>query len=267
MTRLFSVAPLIDRLAGAVLKSASTNCGEVFTLGTHQHPHGELFLIKSGYLKSESKTGRWVIPAGHLCWVPPGTEHGADTRLIDGVRIYIAPGLCDALPDKACVMRSTSLISAVIDRLVKSARGVGALTDPESRLLGVLRDEIEQARSTPIMLPMPRDSRLRAAAKRWLAHPDDKIGLDDLAREAGMSRRSFTRNFKLDTGLSLGEWRQVARLMHGIDMLAAGKSVTQTAFALGFDSTSSFVALCQRHTGMSPKILAHGIRSPVAPWC
>ena len=48
-----------------------------------------------------------------------------------------------------------------------------------------------------------------------------------------MSRRSFTRNFKLDTGLPIREWRQIARLMHGINMLAVGRSVTKTTFALG----------------------------------
>lgn len=51
----------------------------------------------------------------------------------------------------------------------------------------------------------------------------------------------------------------MARLMQGIDMLAAGKSVTETAFALGYDSISSFVVLCQHHTGMSPKILARAV--------
>jgi len=44
-------------------------------------------------------------------------------------------------------------------------------------------------------------------------------------------------------------------------MLAAGKSVTETAFALGFDSISSFVALCHRHTGMSPKFLGRSVVS------
>ncbi len=53
----------------------------------------------------------------------------------------------------------------------------------------------------------------------------------------------------------MGDWRQVARLMQGIEMLGEGKSVKEAAFALGFDSISSFIALCQRHTRMSPKFL------------
>ncbi|WP_041802945.1 helix-turn-helix domain-containing protein [Rhodopseudomonas palustris] len=232
---------------------------DVFTRGLHQHPHGELFLLRAGYLKAQSPNGRWLIPAGHLCWVPPFTEHGADTDSTQGVRIYLAPELCGVLPRDSCVMRNTALILAVIDRLTAPDRTAKVLTEPEKRLLGVLCDEIERARSTPILLPMPQDARLSRTAEKLLGSPNDQSDLDVFAAEAGMSRRSFTRNFKLDTGLSIGEWRQIARLMHGIDMLAAGKSVTETAFALGYDSISSFVALCQRHTGMSPKLLARAV--------
>ncbi len=57
----------------------------------------------------------------------------------------------------------------------------------------------------------------------------------------------------------VGEWRQVARLMHGIGLLASGNSVTETAFALGYDSISSFFVLCEKYTGMSPKVLARAV--------
>lgn len=84
-------------------------------------------------------------------------------------------------------------------------------------------------------------------------------GLDELAASSGMSRRTLTRTFKQETGMSVGKWRQVARLMAGIGMLAEGKSVTHTAMSLGYDSVSSFVSLCHRLTGMSPKILAQAV--------
>ena len=250
-------SPLIDALDGAAFRSALVNASDILTRGVHRHPHGELFLLRSGFLKSQSRTGRWLIPAGHLCWIPAFTEHGADSGNIQGVRIHLAPRLCNVvLPDSMCLIRSTPLILAVIDRLLATREVFEATAGPEHRLLGVLADEIEQARSKPIALPMPHDIRLRRTVQRWLMSADDRTGLDELAVEAGMSRRSFTRNFKLETGLPIGEWRQIARLMHGIDMLAAGKSVTETAFALGYDSISSFVVLCQSHTGMSPKMLA-----------
>lgn len=254
---------MIDRLGNAAVRTMLTGTDDAFTRGVHQHPHGELFLLRSGYIKTESTTGRWLIPAGHLCWVPPFSDHGADTRNAVGVLIHLASGLCGAFPEHPSVIHTTPLILAVIDRLTTWPRGTAraALSGSESRLLNVLSDEIGLAKSTPIALPMPQDPRLRATVERWLARPDDQRGLDELAVEAGMSRRSFTRNFKLDTGLSIGEWRQIARLMHGVQLLASGKSVTEAAFAVGYDSISSFVVLCQRHTGMSPKALARAVSS------
>ena len=257
-------APLIDGLRENVVLGVLAYAEYELTRGVHRHPHGELFLLRSGYLKSHSAAGHWLIPAGHLCWVPPYAEHGAETDNTRGTRVHLAPSLCESLPAESCVLMSTPLILAIVDRLASDVTPRKNLSALEGRLLGVLRDEIETARSVPILLPMPHDPSLRGIAKRWLDYPHDSSGLDELSADAGMSRRSFTRNFKAETGLSVGRWRQIARLMHGIDMLAAGKSVTETAFLLGYDSISSFVILCQRHTGMSPKILARTV-APALP--
>ncbi len=59
--------------------------------------------------------------------------------------------------------------------------------------------------------------------------------------------------------MSVGKWRQVARLMAGIGMLADGHAVTDTAMSLGYDSVSSFVLLCRRLTGMSPGALPRAV--------
>jgi AraC-like DNA-binding protein len=251
--------PLVDGLRGNVVLGVLADAEYELTRGVHRHPHGELFLLRSGYLKSHSAAGHWLIPAGHLCWIPPYAVHGAETDNTRGTRVHLAPRLCESLPAEPCVLMNTPLILAIVDRLAADTTPRTNLSVAEDRLMGVLRDEIERARSVPILLPMPHDSNLRGIAERWLGCPDDASGLDELCAEVGMSRRSFTRNFKAETGLSVGRWRQIARLMHGIDMLAAGKSVTETAFLLGYDSISSFVILCQRHTGMSPKILARTV--------
>lgn len=256
---LLADATLIDGLAGAALRLHGGG-EDRLTKGAHRHPHGEFFLLQSGYLSSHTETGRWLIPAGHLCWVPPYAPHGAEMDGIQGILIHLATELCDGLPGIPCVMTGTPLILAVIDRLTAATGLRQAVDGREERLIGVLRDEMALALRTPILLPMPRDPRLRAVVERWLRTPDDRTGLDELAAEACMSRRSFTRNFRVETGLPVGEWRQIARLMHAIEMLAAGRSVTETAFSVGYDSLSSFVDLCRRHTGMSPQALARSMK-------
>ena len=256
---LLADAQMIDGLEGAIL---CVDYGDRNRLNrvAHRHPHGEFYLLQSGYISSRSEAGRWLVPAGHLCWVPPLAPHGAEMDDIHGVRIHLAAELCGDLPPVPCIMSGTPLILAVIERLAGSHGFRQTLSGREERLLAVLRDEALTALRTPILLPMPEDPRLRGVVDRWLRAPDDRADLDELAAGAGMSRRSFTRNFREETGLPVGEWRQIARLIRGVEMLAAGRSVTETAFSLGYDSLSSFVALCRRHTGLSPQALARTVQ-------
>ena len=257
--------PLIDDLGTDTVLTVSTELDKAHPRNhLHCHPHGELYLLRSGYLRSESQAGRWLIRAGLLCWVPPFVVHGGQTDGVDRVRIQIAPQLCESLPQgqRVFTMAREPMMLAIINRLADDPGPRTTLSTAESHLLDVFRDEVERARNKrTILLPMPKNERLRHIAERWLENPDDSAALDSLAVDAHMSRRNFTRNFKQETGLAVGTWRQIARLVQAIDMFASGKSVTEITYALGYDSLSSFGALCQKHTGMSPKVLAQTVTS------
>lgn len=67
-----------------------------------------------------------------------------------------------------------------------------------------------------------------------------------------MSRRTFTRNFRQETGMSFVAWRQQLRMTQAAALLSAGQSSTQVAQTLGFSSLSAFATLFQRSFGLSP---------------
>lgn len=85
-----------------------------------------------------------------------------------------------------------------------------------------------------------------------LKDPANRRDIDRMAREAGMSRRGFTRAFRHETGMSVTIWRQQVRLMQAIALLQDGMSVTRVAFNIGYESISYFTALFQRAFGMPP---------------
>src|SRR5262245_1701073 len=59
-----------------------------------------------------------------------------------------------------------------------------------------------------------------AAARAWaLTRLDHPLGLDDLATRAGMSRRTFTRRFRDEVGLSPGQWLTRQRVELARDLL------------------------------------------------
>jgi transcriptional regulator GlxA family with amidase domain len=68
--------------------------------------------------------------------------------------------------------------------------------------MALLLDEMAAMAPLPLNTPLPQDPVLRGCA--WmLRQPSLDTGLDAMAARAGMSRRTFTRQFRLQTGLAL----------------------------------------------------------------
>ena len=68
-----------------------------------------------------------------------------------------------------------------------------------------------------------------------------------------MARRTFMRAFSAEVGMTFGRWRQQARLFAAIEMLVEGKSVTEAAVAVGYDSVSAFIQMFRTMLGSTPQ--------------
>lgn len=79
-----------------------------------------------------------------------------------------------------------------------------------------------------------------------------------------MSRRSFTRHFQREIGVSLSVWRQQACLFAAVPRLSEGEPVTSVALDLGYDSVSAFTTMFRRMLGVPPKF--YQPRLDVAPF-
>jgi AraC-like DNA-binding protein len=73
-----------------------------------------------------------------------------------------------------------------------------------------------------------------------------------LARRHGIARRTLERRFREETGMSFGMWRQKARLLDSIRLLADGTSVTDAALECGYSSVSAFIAAFKGTFGYTP---------------
>ena len=73
-----------------------------------------------------------------------------------------------------------------------------------------------------------------------------------MARQVGMSRRTFTRLFRQQTGISFVEWRQQACLLAAVVRLGHGEAITRVATDLGYSSPSAFTSAFRRVLGEAP---------------
>jgi len=126
------------------------------------------------------------------------------------------------------------------------------LNEAQSRLAGVILDEIRTLPEEFLGLPMPQDARLLKIASALSDRPDDERRMEEWAMWAGIAPRTLTRRFVAETGFSFTEWRQRVRLLKSLEMLAAGKSVTTIALDLGYGNVSAFIALFRRTFGATP---------------
>jgi len=85
-----------------------------------------------------------------------------------------------------------------------------------------------------------------------LAAPSASLGVDEAARRVGLSRRSFTRLFREQLGVSYGAWREQACLLAAIAWFAQGRSITRVAYDLGYGSPTAFSAMFERIVGVAP---------------
>ena len=89
-------------------------------------------------------------------------------------------------------------------------------------------------------------------AETVLAHPGSTRSLTRICEECGASKRTIERLFVAETQLTLGRWRQQARLLHAIRSIASGEKVISAAMEVGYNSPSAFIVRFKKSLGCTP---------------
>ncbi|WP_395398257.1 helix-turn-helix domain-containing protein [Novosphingobium sp. BL-8A] len=126
------------------------------------------------------------------------------------------------------------------------------MDEAQERIALLILDELRAAPVEAFSLPMPQTPPLLRIARALLNDPADRRSMDAWASWAGVSDRTLSRRFVAETGYSYTAWRQRARLMRALEMLAEGAAVTTVALDLGYDSVSGFIAMFKRILRVTP---------------
>lgn len=213
----------------------------------HSHHAGQLWRIAAGLLVIETPLGRSVVPAKHICWIPPGQQHAAFSEsAIEGCAVFLDPAHCEGLPEEATLFESDDFTDALFSRLSVA----GSEYDPRKLIL--LLEELALASQVRFYLPVPTDPRLKNVVRELLQSVDDNQTVESHASRAGMSVRTFNRRFSAETGMNFVNWRQLARVMQAMEWLAAGKPVGWIALSCGYSSVSAFIEVFRTWTGKTP---------------
>lgn len=220
----------------------------------HQHARGQLVYAVRGVMQVQAASTRWAIPPQRALWLPPGQPHSIRMLSATELRtVYFTPellALCSPFARQAEVhaLHASPLLRELVLCLCSGYATVQAQQLMASLLLHVL----QEAQRLPTDLPMPADVQLRRAASFVLAYPQARHSLADMADVAAMSERSFTRRFSAEAGMNFRAWRQRARILGSLDLLAAGRETKAIARATGFASSASYASAFRQLLGCSP---------------
>jgi AraC-like DNA-binding protein len=196
--------------------------------------------------------GAWVVPPGQALWIPAGEEH--QSRCCGVVRLrtlYISPYAAD-LPKRSRLLEVSPLLSALLDEAMTFAVDYDE-GGREGQVMDLILSEVARLPEVPPNLPAPRDPRLARICEVVMSDLSRDHDLEELSRLGGLARRTLTRRFRQETGMSFAAWRQQIRLCEGLARLTAGEQVTTVALDLGYDSPSAFTAMFRRALGAAPR--------------
>ncbi|MGX1806744.1 AraC family transcriptional regulator [Nocardia sp. NPDC055321] len=215
----------------------------------HSHTHHQLAWTRRGVLGVAIDDSHWVLPPTRALWIPAGVVHRTGTtRGATLISLYLDPARSARNWPNPTPVGVDGLLAHLITHLTRR----DLPEDARMRAEAVLLDLLCPLPALPIEVPELTDPRARRVADALLADPADPRGLDAHGRDIGVSRRTLTRLFVHDTGMSFDRWRTHARLQAALPQLAEGQPVSRVAAAVGYATPSAFLAAFRRVVGTSP---------------
>jgi AraC-like DNA-binding protein/quercetin dioxygenase-like cupin family protein len=253
LTGARSVDPIdyqdVPRPVAAMAKSFSD--GHV--IPRHHHARAQLVHAVAGLMTIETEAGTWLVPPEQALWIPARVPHLIRvTGRLEMRTLYIRSDASAHLPKTCVVLAVNPLLRELIVRATQLP--VRYPEDgPGGAVMSLILAEIQALQSLPLHLPMPRDRRLLKLCQLVQADLAAAHTREHYAARVGISPRSLTRLFRLETGMGFVEWRQKARLLAALPRLDAGEPVTGVALSLGYGSPSAFAAMFRRAMGITPR--------------
>jgi AraC-like DNA-binding protein len=217
----------------------------------HTHQDHQLAWAPTGVLLVRTDSTAWVLPPTRALWIPAGVRHEVlSTSSATMQAVYVRPHLCPIQWADCTPVAADPLLAELIGYLA------GPDLDPAARAHAevVVEDVLRPVTMATIDVHMPSDERAKEVAEALRGDLADSRTLEEWGHAIGASERTLARAFLADTGLSFGRWRTRLRLGAALADLAEGTPVSTVARAVGYESTSAFVAAFRRETGVTPAV-------------
>ncbi len=200
---------------------------------------GVCFLAESGLLDDHSATTHWHY-VEQFQRDYPKVELKPDFFITQSERIYCAASL-NALAD-------------IIVHLISQTYGRAAAQNVERNFSHEIRKPYEEQRYLEGAVDRHADE-LIAQIQFWLqTNLSTDISLAELAAQFGLSQRSFSRRFKVATGIRATEYWQQLRIETAKDLLASSNlTIQEISYHVGYQDQGHLTRLFKKSLTLTPK--------------
>jgi len=239
-------------------------------MATHAHREGHLIFHVDGPPAVVHVSGRPMPLFGRAAvavnpWEPHDFRPGSSRECSVFLILYISPawfheaarGRAASLSFGRAGLDASGSFAASIADLATLLSGFGPIEALGGRLqeltLACFEASWLGADGPRPAAPRASDFRVRKSIRLLSERLGEEIALDEVAREAGLSRPHFYKLFRRETGLTPNLFLNTLRMERAtLGLAASARSVTEIAYDLGFSSQSCFTRFFAANVGMPP---------------
>lgn len=230
-----------------------------YNMQFHWHSDIEIIHISQGTLALTLNDAHYALSAGESIIIPGGVVHGAvpaqceyECMIFSKSILYAAPGIKKLIKTKLLYPVKFSEHD-VMQKLFSLMREESYnQLQLMSLLFSIINETVEKQDGTKI-ISEEKIERIKPAIIYVEDNYHSHITVADLAKECLMSSNYFIKYFKEVTDQTPVEFLNKYRIEAACEMLLSGHSVTDTAFACGFNDLSYFIHIFKKEIGISPK--------------
>ena len=221
----------------------------------HSHEEVSLGYIISGKTTVDADGQRFMLHAGDFILIPAETAHlclPEDEKAYRFQMAYLSAGWWNSRMDiKANRFRTLAVPASEDMKRLFASFEKGAFTDIETEIVSVLKC-IENRIPPAGHNTDGADEAVHELHRSIKNLPEMHRGIDEYARDHGMSRFSLIRKYAHMYGLTPHADRINMRIQRAILLFESDRNLTQIAYACGFSDQSHFIRYFKQYSGMQP---------------
>ncbi len=230
-----------------------------YRMRTQWHNDIEIDRVVRGKLTFRLNDEQFVMEAGDSVVIPGGVVHSAEGEDCEYECIVFLPTVLYATQKLRSTVRSNLKkpvflkddedVNELFCNMKKDSCDFGIV----GSLYAVIQKALSGQRSSAVNGTEYGVERIKPAISFIEENYMRDISLLELSKTCSMSPNYFCRFFKEVTGQTAGKYINASRIEAACKKLIEGMSVTDCAFACGFNDVSYFIRVFKRETSLSPK--------------